>query len=592
MANFIALIDPDPGIRERFARDAAQAITHFPGMVVRDLACENLALVWASHARAPVTSAVVGSSAGFVLGDAIDGPSSRRITAGELAATTWKGEEDIPGPSDGYFMALQYSAAGGLRVWADVLGYFPVYYWTDGSSTLVTSSPELLKLHPRFRTRLSQEGLAGVLLINGLVANTPITEGVRRLPVGTVLIAAIPGRPPREKEHYRIPLSHDLADYGTDDLTADFGDVLERVCRRHAGPDGKASLLLSGGLDSRVIAACGQRGGCTFTAVTFGKQGEQELRLAWGVGSALGLAHHVVDDSATAPVEAALAKVKWEHMANGFYRGTRWGMPTELAALPQPIFGGYAMDFLAGPKRMQAARVAREGGDPFARQLQRQSRWGIGAANIDPLLRTEGLAQQLEAGLREHYYSFHKSASKTQWAHSLRHRARYHLGGIAWQIAMVSWPALPVLDRELLGLLGAMPMAAMSGRKLETDILSGRFPMLASLPLDRNSPNTQPISPRLKYLLADAVVRRLPWRPSRDVLYYERLADFNNGAWLQVRREAEPCRELVRDLIDPDVLDRLLPPPDHKVQVKDVIIENNGARLLLGFMLWVRECLQ
>jgi asparagine synthase (glutamine-hydrolysing) len=592
MANFLAIVEQDHGVREHVVRSASPAIAHHPGMLVRELGCGDLALLWAAHVRAPVTWANTGSSAALVLGDAIDGPSSRRVTAGELTARTWDGAEDIPGPSDGYFAALHYSAKDGLRVWADILGFFPVYHWTDGSTTIVGSSPELFRLHPRFRVRLSTEGLAGVLLINGLVANTAIIEGVRRLAVGHVFLGPMPGRAAREKEHYRIPLSHDLADHSLDDLTADFGDVLERACRRQAGPDGRASILLSGGLDSRVIAACAQRAGCALTALTFGKQGDQELRIAWGVGSALGLTQHVIDDSATAPVSAALSKVKWEHLANGFYRGTRWGMPDELASAPQPIFGGYAMDFLAGPKRMQAARVARDGGDPFQRQLQRQSRWGIGSGNIDPLLRTEGLAARLEAGLREHYYSFSPSASKTQWAHSLRHRARYHLGGIAWQIAMVSWPALPVLDRELLGLLGAMPMAAMSGRRLEADLLTGRFPVLAALPLDRNSHNTQPISPRLKYLLADAVTRRLPWRPSRDVLYYERLADINSPPWLAVRREAEPCRELVESFVDPEVLRRLLPGPDTRVRVKDVIIQNNGARLLLGLLLWSRTCLQ
>ena len=143
-------------------------------------------------------------------------------------------------------------------------------------------------------------------------------------------------------------------------------------------PDGKATMLLSGGLDSRVIVACAQRGGCSLAAATFGRPGEQEMRLAWGVGSALGLQHRAVDDSPTAPVPAARSKARWEHLANGFYRGTRWGMPTELAELPQPMLGGYAMDFVAGPKRMQAARIARSGGEPFARQFERQARRGVG----------------------------------------------------------------------------------------------------------------------------------------------------------------------------------------------------------------------
>ena len=590
MANFVALIDPDPGVRERFARQAAGAITHHEGMVVRDLGCGDLVVLWAAHARAPVTSAATDTSAALVLGDAIDGPGSRRVTAGELAARTFD-DGQIPGPSDGYFVALHYSRHDGIRVWADILGFFPVYYWTSGETTLIGSSPELFRLHPKFKARLSVEGLAGVLLINGLVANTPILEGVRRLAAGSVMIGPHQGRCLSEREHYRIPLSHDLADFGLEDLIAEFGDVLERTCRRHVAVDGKATMLLSGGLDSRVIVACAQRGGCSLTAATFGRPGEQEMRLAWGVGSALGLQHRAIDDSPTAPVPAALAKARWEHLANGFYRGTRWGMHSDLADLPQPLLGGYAMDFAAGPKRMQAARIARSGGDPFARQFERQARWGVGLEHIDRLLRTEGLVEKLRSGLRDHYYGMSPHVAKAQWAHSLRHRGRYHLGSIAWQIATVSWPAFPVLDRELLGLLGAMPMAAMSNRRLETDILVGRFPVLASLPLDRNSHDTQPIRPRLKHLLAEAVVRRLPRRQSRDVLYYTRLADFNGPAWTLVRKEAEACRERAEQLVDPDLLRQLLPPPDVNVEVKDPIIQSNGQRLLVGLLLWSRESL-
>ncbi len=588
MANFLALIEPDPGVRERFAREAAGAIVHYPGLMVRELAYGDFTALWATHARAPVTSATANGGAALVLGDAIDGRGGERLRADELAARSFEADQ-VPGPWDGYFVALHYSARQGLRVWADILGFFPVYYWTNGETTMVGSSPQLFRLHPKFTRRLSLEGLAGVFLTNGLVGNTSILEGVRRLPPGCVWISPRPGRDAQEREHYRIPLSHDLADHASDDLVDDFGDIVERVCRRHAAADGKATILLSGGLDSRVMAACAQRGGCALTAVTFGRRGEQELRLASGVGSALGLPHHAMDDSATAPVAAALTKVRWEHLANGFYRGTRWGMPDGIATLPQPVLGGYAMDFLAGPKRMQAARIARNGGDPFARQFERQTRWGIGIENVDPLLRSEGMVASLQAGLREHYYGMSPHVAKAQWSHAVRHRARYHLGGIAWQIAMVSWPAFPVLDRELLGFLGAMPMAAMSNRRLETDILINRFPALAALPLDRNSHDTHPINPRLTYLIGEAVRRRLPRRAPSDILYYTRLADINSPDWTAVRREAEQCRERAEQIVDPDVLRRLLPGPDVEIKVRDPIIHANRQRLLAGFLLWLRE---
>lgn len=591
MANFVALIERDSGVREKFKRDALAMIPHFPGMQARNLECGDLALVWATHARAPVTWAAHESAAALVLGDAIDGPSARRVTADELAAKSWSGGEEVPDPSDGYFAALHYSTGDGIRVWADVLGFFPLYHWVSGETVLVGSSPTLFQLHPGFRVELSREGLGGILLTNGLVANATPLAGVRRLAAGQVFVGPHRGRPAREQEHYRVPLSHDLADLAFDDLLVEFGDIVERTCRRLVSADGKASILLSGGLDSRVVVACGVRSGCELTAVTFGQPGEQELRIARQVGKALGLEHHTLGDTPTAPVDAAVSKARWEHLAGGFFRATRWGLPTALADLPQPVLAGYALDFLAGPKRMQAAGIARTGGDPFARAFDRQSRWGIGPANLDPLLGVEGLSQSLQDYLRAHYEGLSPHPAKAQWAHNLRHRARFHLGSVAWQIAMVSWPAFPALDRELLAFLGALPMSALSGRRLEADLLATRFPALAALPLDRNSPYTRPMRPRVRYLLAETVRNRIPWPRSDGPLYYQRLADLNGDAWRAVRREADHCRPLAERLLDPATLTRLLPPHDQRIEVKDVIRDSNGQRLLLGALLWIREFL-
>jgi len=87
------------------------------------------------------------------------------------------------------------------------------------------------------------------------------------------------------------------------------------------------------------------------------------------------------------------------------------------------------------------------------------------------------------------------------------------------------------------------------------------------------------------------VLRRLPWRPSPEVLYYSRLADFNGPAWKAIRVEAERHRGLVEEFLDPELLTRLLPGPERNVEVRDPIIESNGQRLLLGLILWTRESL-
>jgi asparagine synthase (glutamine-hydrolysing) len=77
----------------------------------------------------------------------------------------------------------------GLTLGADLIGMFPVYWWTGGEVLLAGSSPELFRLHPCFRSSIDLEGLTGILLTMNSVDGRTLLEGVRRLAPGHFLRA-------------------------------------------------------------------------------------------------------------------------------------------------------------------------------------------------------------------------------------------------------------------------------------------------------------------------------------------------------------------------------------------------------------------
>jgi hypothetical protein len=48
-----------------------------------------------------------------------------------------------------------------------------------------------------------------------------------------------------------------------------------------------------------------------------------------------------------------------------------------------------------------------------------------------------------------------------------------------------------------------MPVSTLANRRAQVALLCSRFPELAALPLDRNSDETRPLEPGLRWLLLD-----------------------------------------------------------------------------------------
>ena len=145
----------------------------------------------------------------------------------------------------------------------------------------------------------------------------------------------------------------------------------------------------------------------------------------------------------------------------------------------------------------------------------------------------------------------------------------------------------------MLSVVGGLPAGVLAERRTEDEIIRKRFPTLAELPLDRNGPNTTPLSPRLRSQLQAGLRKRVapvtrwlrrPAGPERR--YYYRIYDFNSPAWRTARRQAEPHREKLHALFDRKVLDELLPPPEADAHLPHGIADASSRKLLVGLCLW------
>jgi asparagine synthase (glutamine-hydrolysing) len=438
----------------------------------------------------------------------------------------------------------------------------------------------------------------GILLLSHLVEGKALLRGVRRLSAGHLLRHRA-GRPVRELAQFRLPVSaarFDLPFSGHVDL---LDATLAQAVARYA-PSGPHGLLLSGGLDSRILAGYLRRNGNEVVALTLGRPRDVDMGCARLVARTLGFEHRTADVPPDRYRACAENGVEWEHLAGGLGNLTHWGLQEALDRIPPRCASGYIMDSVVGGSHIHWAYSGETRAMSFERFFQRINRSGLAPDRLKRLLRPAvfgDLVEEVVARLRATYVSYADLESQRAWCFDLHHRQRFHVGRAVWPLCFATWPVLPALDRELLSVCGSFPASTLAERRAQDEILCTRFPHLAQLPLDRNSYDTEPLRPRLRHLLARSVRRHLPVlrraRAGRDSAgerrYYHRVYDINGPGWLAVRREAERYRERALDLLDRDALQQALPSPETRIIHEDPIAGTSGMKLLLGFLLWCRD---
>jgi len=591
VANFVLCIDENPDRRRAFIEAVRPRLALFPDLITGTISSGDLDAAWAAAPRAPIAHVADADGASLIMGEII-AAGGERLTPAALRELWREPVLDTASAGfDGYHAACVYRGRR-LLVGADRLGLFPVYYYESPGVLLVGSSPEAFRAHPSFRTAFNPTGLVGILLTNGLFDGETLLAGVRRLSAGH-LLGWEPGAPARELPGYRPALSDRYLDLSfashLDILDAAMADAI----RRHVRPAGSCSLFLSGGLDSRTLGGYLKAAGREAVALTLGVRDDIEVQCAIPVARALGLRQHVRELAPTRYPEFARLHTTWEHCAAGSSLVMQWGMPDLLDDLPLPYVSGLGLDWVLG------GHAPTEPGLSFDMFFRYQNAWGLAPALLDTLLRKDVFADVLAATMKRieaTYTGYSDVESRRAWSFSLYHRQRFHIGSEAWRLTFAGWPAVLAADQTLLEIGGALPPATAADRRAQLELLRTRFPELAELPLDRNSADTTPIQPGLRWLLSRRFRRPLqrlqgklaPGGRRLERRRYYRIFDINNAGWMALRREAEANRELAYAFFEKPAFDRLLPPPDVRIVSRDGIADVAGIKTVIGFMLWAK----
>jgi asparagine synthase (glutamine-hydrolysing) len=600
LANFVVVVDADAERRALFIRTIQPRMVLVDGLQLGSCSQGDFSSLWAAAPGAPISQVADSEGAAVLWGEAIPGPGPERIDAARLREQ-WQGvKENPPEAYDGFYAGVVQDRQRGLIVGADLLGLFPVYYCAVRGGVLIGSSPELFRHHPEFRMELNPAGLVGILLTNGLVGGQTLLKGVQRLSPGHLLVWRA-GSSPREVRQYQIPVSTRYFDLPFGAHVEILDQAVKAAIHRHVSGGKRYGLLLSGGLDSRLLGGYLREQGTETVALTLGLPTDIEMQCAIPVARTLGFQHRTAEIASDLYAQNAPLCAAWEHLAAGFNGVIWWGLRNDLRDLKSDVVSGVALDSALAPHLLYGGGSAESRGVSFRKVLDSYNRWGIRADLLERLLRREvfkDLVPETIAQVQAIYESYSDLDSKRAWCFQLHHRARLHTGSMAWHFSLGAWPVLPVLDRQLLASAGGMPIATIGERRAENELLCKKFPKLAALTLDRNTYDTQPLKPRIRYLLASYLSHRLtvfrrrlfPERKQNvERRYYYRTYDFNSPGWVAVRKVAEPHRARTFDFFERNFLQELLPGPDASLRFQDGIIDASGLKMLTGFFLWSKD---
>jgi asparagine synthase (glutamine-hydrolysing) len=521
-----------------------------------------------------------------LFGDALAGSPSRR-----LSAAAWAEHLEESGDTplcDGLHLAVSVSDDLGWIVASDILGILPVYCVVLPEARMVATSPGLFRAHEQFRDALNPVALTSLLLTNGLLEGETIFRDVRRVPAGHA-IAGRTGDQPRELPRYRIPVEPRHHHVPLEECSYRLHEALVSACARQVAPGVPHALLLSGGLDSRLLAGILARQGAPIEAVTRGLSTDEDYRCARRVARHLGIPHRLVEDT-SGDWRSFQDRLTWDGMTTSPGIGGGSVGDSIRGVAPRSV-SGYLMDAIVGGSHIRWCYSVGDHATSFETMLRRLNLHGIQVDTLRTLLRKDVFGDSVDQVIhqaREVFRSLGETDLERAWRFDLAHRQRFQIGSLLVRQMPAAWPCAPHVDTEVLATAGGIPLGMLAERVVERDILVRFHNDLARLPIDRGTIDTMPIDPDVLGVLRqvpDRLARRIRRAldlKSRERRYYHRTFDLDGAAWLQVRREAESAREAAYAWFDRETFDRLLPRPGQPWPTGFKHVDTIGRKTLLG----------
>lgn len=181
-----------------------------------------------------------------------------------------------------------------LYVARDHFGVKPIYYYTDAQSFIFSSEIRPIK-YLLDNPKLEPSNLATLLRLRYLPSPLTLYSGIKKIKPGHYLEVDLSVEVISPKEIYFIKTTLQKKE-PIEEPIKKYGCYIEEAVKRQLMGDVEVGILLSGGLDSAMVAALAQKHSKTkLKAFTIGFEGdhvEDEIESAKETADILGLEHH------------------------------------------------------------------------------------------------------------------------------------------------------------------------------------------------------------------------------------------------------------------------------------------------------------
>ena len=276
----------------------------------------------------PVRSVEADGATAILEGHLYDVDGEDEVEAHLRDVAAWVREDDVAQLSawvsgrDGDFVVYVVGEGGGVTVVNDAFGRLPLFHATVGGATVLSRE---LKFVREFARRAGEPvavdamGVAQTLLFGYRLGPRTLFSGVSRVPPGSLV--RFPDSADADPDVTRLHGfsfggdSH--ADRGVEENAAALASLFRDACRDRTAVgerEGRETVLaLSGGLDSRAVAAGFHAIGADFRAATFDRSdgsASDEVRAARAVAETLDVEWTEYEASGSAALRETLLSTK------------------------------------------------------------------------------------------------------------------------------------------------------------------------------------------------------------------------------------------------------------------------------------------
>lgn len=383
-------------------------------------------------------------------------------------------------PWDGRLLLVRISADGERwDAWSDWTGSIPLYHAGVGDGRIAsTLEPVTVAVAGLTPADIAPASAVSLLLNGHFVGDWTLYREMRVLPADTHAVWERDRWSARRV--WSVGPSEDRWSRGWDELADEMYELMREAVLGTLRLAPEWTLPLSGGVDSRLIAAFGAEAGIPMFAYTYGPAAWRETLYAREVASALGLPWKRVDLGTDYLVKYSRMWGDWFGSAMHFHGMYQMPFLEAVRDVPHPIVTGFIGDPHGGA---QTAGMAPGERTMLTRLTDKWRMWS--ADELRGMFRgdLEAALQAIEAELESEYESvpgahYQKVWMTFQWSHVF--------GFSTYQPTMYDyWKGCgtPFVHRELARFTLSLPRLALEGRRLQIDMMKRRLPRMAAIPV-------------------------------------------------------------------------------------------------------------